>query len=149
MAKCYFGILRTNSWRTIRPKSYVKRTKSQTKVISSNFTFLNLSLDIPTLEPVLLTELPDPKYYNIQGQKRQNLSCHGGPIVDLKWMPKGLEVAKRNLFGDPYQKDLKGYSGQFVTLSSNGELFIWSTKFSEDRDPRKQDIYKFQALHGF
>ena len=89
------------------------------------------------MEPVLLTELPDPKYYNIQGQKKSAYSCHGGPIVDLKWLPKKLEIAKRNLFGDPYQKDLKGFSGQFLTLSSNGELFIWATNFAEDRDPRK------------
>lgn len=101
------------------------------------------------MEPILLTELPDPKYYALTGQKKSNFSCHGGPIVDLKWLPKQLEVAKRNLFGDPYNKDLKGHSGQFITLSSNGEMYIWSTSFDKDRDPRKHDMYKFYALHGF
>lgn len=36
-----------------------------------------------------------------------------------------------------------------MTLSSNGELFIWKTRFEEDRDPRIVKTYKFNAMYGF
>ena len=109
---------------------------------------LILQADIPTLEPVLLTELPDPKMYGLTGHKKQTYTCHRGPIVDLKWLPENLKIDKKSLFRPPFKAE-SGMSGQFFTLSSNGELFIWKTQFEEDKDPRKQELYKYTAMYGF
>ena len=97
---------------------------------------------------MLLTELPDPKMHGLTGHKKQNHTCHGGPIVDIKWLPKDLKIDKKSLFRPPF-KEGGGLSGQFFTLSANGELFIWKTEFEPDKDPRTQDLYKYTAMYGF
>jgi len=86
-----------------------KKKRKKQRVIDKcnnipNFIINRFLADIAELEPVLITELPDPKMYALTGHKKQSYSCHRGPIVDLKWLPEQLEVDKKSIYKSPYKE---------------------------------------------
>eukprot|EP00825_Cyclidium_porcatum_P013489 TRINITY_DN1710_c0_g1_i3.p1 TRINITY_DN1710_c0_g1~~TRINITY_DN1710_c0_g1_i3.p1 ORF type:complete len:391 (-),score=72.50 TRINITY_DN1710_c0_g1_i3:242-1414(-) len=81
---------------------------------------------------------------------KKNVSSHKNPVLCMQWIPTGIEVDKKQVHHviNPNH----GQQYQFASISCDGQVLIWDTRFFEPKDKGKQQFdiqhYMWRAIYG-
>ena len=77
---------------------------------------------------------------DVFSRKQVYLNSHRGKIRNIKFLPKNLELDRKNPLNLVRYEESQSVSGnQFMSLGIDGQLLFWDLRFDSYRDKRTED----------
>ncbi|KAL4510230.1 hypothetical protein ABPG72_010423 [Tetrahymena utriculariae] len=108
--------------------------------------------EIPEINPLILSQLQDPSSAQQLPNNeivRKNVCSHKNPVLSISWIPPTVEF-DRKVFNNVVHPT-HGDCYQFASISWDGQVCFWDTRFNDQKDSKKQfDItsHQWKANYG-